>query len=293
MATKGAARPSRQTRPKVTKTAIPTQPKPIDASVIILNFNTPKLTIDCVNSVITHTKHVSYEIIVVDNGSSDDSLKQFTKQLPKKVTVVNVERNLGFGPGNNVGAQAAQGDYLFFINSDTLFTENCLASLTKFADLHPEFPIIGPVVYLPKSTTIQPASFGKLPTLSRLLTRRQNSRCTLNERQEYTATEWVTGAALFITTDVFFDVGGFDSRFFMYFEDQDLCATVRTLGGQVAVVNAAHIIHLGGKSISKKKIRFQHYDESQLKYFLKHRGLIVAGLLLMLRWPWRWLRSDN
>jgi len=290
MATKRAARPHRQAKKKVVETTISPEPTAVDVSVIVLNFNTPKLTVSCVKSVIAHTKNIAYEIIVVDNASTDDSVSQFKKQLPKTVKLVVAERNLGFGPGNNLGSQAARGDYLFFINSDTLIETNCIAALTHFADLHPEYPLVGPTVLMPKTKTVQPASFGKLPSLWRLITRQQNAPCKIDQRLDYSETEWVTGAAIFILADVFIAVGGFDSRFFMYFEDQDLAAGVRSLGGKVAVVHAAEIIHLGGKSIGKKKVRFQYYDESQVKYFMKHRGLIVTGLLLLLRLPWRLLR---
>lgn len=290
MATKRTARTHRQTKKKVVETTISPEPTQVDVSVIVLNYNTPKLTVSCVKSVIAHTKNIAYEIIVVDNASTNDSVSYFKKQLPKTVKLVAAERNLGFGPGNNLGAQEARGDYLFFINSDTLLESNCISSLAEFADSHPEFPLIGPTVLLPKTKTVQPASFGQLPTLWRLVSRQQHTLTKINPQLEYVETGWVTGAALFISTDVYIAAGGFDSRYFMYYEDQDLCANVRKLGGRIAVVPAAQIIHLGGKSIGKKKIRYRYYDESQVKYFIKHHGLISTILLIVIRWPWRWFR---
>lgn len=291
MATKRTARPRRQAqKTPVVETTVPNDQTRVDVSVIVLNYNTPKLTLDCVKSVIAHTQGTAFEIIVVDNASTDDSRVYLKKHLPKSVKLVTAERNLGFGPGNNLGADAAVGEYLFFINSDTLLESNCLAALTAFADQHPQYPLLGPVVQLPKTHAIQPASFGKLPTLARLLSRQQNAPCTIDESQEYTETEWVTGAALFIAADVFIAAGGFDSRYFMYFEDQDLCAAVQKLGGAIAVVHAAQIIHLGGKSIGKKNVRYHYYDESQVRYFMKHHGYIATALLIMLRWPWRLVR---
>lgn len=278
MAEKRAKRPRRQTEEKL-----------VDVSIVVLNFNTKKLTVECVESIIATTKSSEYEIIVVDNASTDGSVEYLKKKLPKKVKLVVAARNLGFGPGNNLGVQSAKGDYLFFVNSDTILLPGCVDNLVAFADAADDYSILGPRVLLDDKKTIQPASFGWLPNLYRTIFRRSQKN-VLNNSHLNTDTEWVTGAALFIPRNLFEQVGGFDSRYFMYFEDQDLCASVVSRGGKITVVHDAEIIHLGGKSIGKKKVRYQYYDASQVKYFLKHEGVLATGLMILFRLPWRWFK---
>lgn len=266
--------------------------KELSVSIIILNYKTKKLTADCVNSVLDNKPNSSHEIIVVDNASNDGSVPYLEKRFGKRIKIVETKRNLGFGPGNNLGAKDATGYYLLFLNSDTIVQPEAIDTLINFADKHPEYGAMGPAVMLKNNKDVQPASFGKLPNIWRLLARNTTSKKPhLDSRFVCTETEWLTGAALLIPNEVYWAVGGFDSRYFMYFEDQDICANILKLGYEICVVNDARIIHLGGQSIINTKKRNSYYDESQEQFFIKHHGLITTWLMVALRLPWKLVRS--
>ncbi|MDR2202246.1 MAG: glycosyltransferase, partial [Clostridiales bacterium] len=98
----------------------------IDVSVIFVNYNTKDMTINAINSVFEKTEGVSFEVIVVDNKSSDGSLDEFRKVFGSKIKTIDAGDNLGFGRANNLGAAAACGEYLFLLNTDTLLVNNAI-----------------------------------------------------------------------------------------------------------------------------------------------------------------------
>lgn len=268
-------------------------------SVIIVNYKTADLTLDAINSLLEDNSltihgaesRLPIEIIVVDNASDDGSAEKIEKHFKDRITLITTARNLGFGPANNLGASRARGTYLFFLNSDTIELHGAVATLAAFLDRHPDYAIVGPKVLLKDRKTVQPASFGTFPTLSRTLTRRNNrQKITFDTRFVSTDTDWVTGAALMVTSEAFWASGAFDNRYFMYFEDQDVCANVKKLGLKVGVVHDAAIVHLGGKSLAKGKKKYEYYDTSQEQFFLKHYGWFKTALLVAARLPWKLLR---
>ena len=214
------------------------------------------------------------------------------KKFKNKVKFISARRNIGFGPANNLAANQAVGLYLFFLNSDTLVQPGCIQSLTHFLDHNAEFGIVGPSVYLKNKKDIQPGSFGKFPSLSRVLLRTATpAKPKLNKSFDFTKTDWITGAAMMVPQNIFWAAGGFDSRYFMYFEDQDLCADINKLGYKTGIVHNAAIVHLVGKSMKKSRQKFSIYDQSQEQYYLKHYGWFKTSLLIILRWPWKLFRS--
>ncbi|MDO8472097.1 MAG: glycosyltransferase family 2 protein [bacterium] len=269
-------------------------------SIIIVNYKTAKLTSDAVNSLLTDTSlsihgaegRTPIEIIVIDNASADGSAAKLEQDFGDRITLLTTERNLGFGPANNLGATQAKGLYLFFLNSDTLELHGAVTTLVAFLDRHPGYGVVGPKVLLPDKETIQPASFGRFPTLTRTLRRTSAvKKPQLDLRFVCTDTDWVTGAALMITAAVFWNTGGFDQRYFMYFEDQDVCANVIKMGAKIAVVHDAAIVHFGGQSLPNGKKKYEYYDHSQEQFFLKHYGWLKTGLMVCLRFPWKIWRS--
>lgn len=275
-----------------TKTTVITSASDPVVSVIILHYRTYELTADCLTSLLAQETAPAHEIIVVDNDSSDGSGAKLQKKFSGKFTLVSAERNLGFGPGNNLGAQHARGRYLFFINSDTLLLPTTLADLIAAADQLPAYGLLSPRVVLKDGQTVQPASFGRTASVWRLLTRRVDLPASYLQGYETVApVDWVTGAAMLIPQDVWRQVGGFDIRYFMYWEDQDLCRSIKAAGWQIGVALDSTIIHLGGKSERLTKERYRHYDRSQRQFILKHEGIIAFLLFIILSWPWKWQRN--
>ena len=107
----------------------------MDVSVIIVHYKTLSLTIDCIHSLIEKSKNISYEVIVVDNASNDGSAEELQKKFPHIRVIINSE-NLGFGRANNIGIKAAQGDFLFLLNSDTVILDNILS---RFLEIYYSF----------------------------------------------------------------------------------------------------------------------------------------------------------
>lgn len=295
MATKRVARPHRKAKKTVVTTKIAND-APIDVSVIILNFNTKQLTVDCIQSILASDtdNRCHYEIIVVDNGSTDGSAAHIKKIFANKVRVITAERNLGFGPGNNLGASEARGDYVFFINSDTLLQPATLLALFDAAERETEYGMLAPRVVLEDGKTVQPASFGNKATTWHLLTRSVDLPARYLDRFTGVApVAWVTGAAFIMPTTLFLAMGGFDTRYFMYWEDQDLCRTVTSYNWKIGVVVDATIIHLGGRSHALAKNRYTQYDRSQRSFLLKHEGIIATVFFLALTWPWKLWRNAH
>jgi len=283
--TKGSLKQDHQTKLKHSR-------KELVLSVIVLSFDTKDLTLACLDSLFNKHPSFGWEVIVVDNASTDGSFTEIKKRFGRQVKLIRTVRNIGFGPGNNLGVEEANGQYLLFLNSDTLVEPGSLDNLVEFADQHPTYGIVAPQVLLKNKRFIQPASHGRLPTLWHLLTRNSGNKKSIpNKDLVVIDTEWVTGAALMIPTKLFIYLGGFDSRYFMYFEDQDLCATVKNEGYDIGVVTKSKIIHLGGKSLVNKKKRYEYYDESQTKFFLKHHGWLQTIILVVLRLPWQIIRN--
>lgn len=255
----------------------------MDVSIIIVNYNTRKLLIDCLASVKEKTVDLNYEIIVVDNASSDHSVKYTTRNFPN-VKMVALEENIGFGKANNIGAQQAVGKYLFLLNSDTLLVNNAVKVLFDFMENKPNVGIAGGNLFTGEMkenfsyTTYLPNLKSHL--LYRLYLSIFMSKDNFNKTGKNKKVGQIIGADLMISKDLFNKVGGFDPFYFMYVEDTDLQRTVTNLGYEIYSVPEAQIIHLQGvSSLTYQKLRWEidgykhyfekFYDEKTFKKYLK------------------------
>ncbi len=250
-------------------------------SVIIVQYNKVELTRQAIVSF--RQFHGSeHEMILVDNGSTDPAVAELKTNFPDIQTILN-ENNVGFGVANNQGAKIAKGEILLFLNNDTITIAPFIPNVELQFRENPKLGILGPKL-LNEDHTFQ-LSAGLLPTflreiedkilyglierkggiIHRYIERKYNKKQTVG---------WVTGAALFIRRDLFMNVGGFDEKMFMYFEDKDLCLRAVRESMQVLYDPACSLVHLkGGSSItnpSTKKI----YRLSQLFYYAKHRPIV-------------------
>ena len=117
-------------------------------SIIIINYNTSRLLLQCVDSIEKHVKGVDYEIIVADNASSEQELLLLRDD--KRFTLLELDKNIGFGKANNAAAQLAKGDYLLLLNPDTVLLNDAVTLLSRYMDSHPEAGICGGNLYPPK-----------------------------------------------------------------------------------------------------------------------------------------------
>lgn len=239
----------------------------INVSVIIVNYNTHKLLEQCLSSIFQQTRGCNYEVIVVDNNSSDDS-HSVASLFPVKW--IQSPENLGFGKANNLGVQHASGEYLFFLNSDTILTNDAISEFYDFAinNRGIKFGAIG--CRLTGTDGNYTMSFGQFPSIrfewEYLLGKlRKNSEST-DDKESAKEVDFVTGADLFISKQLFDEIGGFDPNIFMYYEETDLQYRLNKKGYRQFVIPGPSIIHLEGGSFEHKGLSFNRFMMSQRSY---------------------------
>lgn len=260
--------------------------KEIELSIIIPNFNTSKLTMECIESIKIHLKNISYEIIIVNNSSRDEEREILQSRLKENsgLKIINSE-NRGFGAANNLGAESAQGEYLLLLNSDTLVIDNSIANMLSFIKKHKEVGALTPLLYQADRKTLQKHFYGGFPTLGSLTFRRwEGRRADLSKTYFYS--DMVSAAGMMIKKDNFNKVEGFDENFFMYCEDDDLCRRLVKIGFKNAVLTKAKIIHLESSSTSNQS-RLRMYYKSQSYYWQKHNGTFWRIVMEIIRWPYK------
>ncbi len=250
-------------------------------SIIIVNYNTKTLLKNCLNSIFVNCQLNDFEVIVVDNDSRDGSIEMLDKNFKDKVKIIANKENIGFGPANNQGAQIAKGEYLFFLNSDTIIKDDILTLIKNFLETNSQVGIVSPCLLLENGTK-QEFAFGNFPTLFNSVFRKIDIKNTNNNKPR--EVDWVSGAALIIRKNIFKKVGGFDENFFMYFEDVDLCKRVWDLGYKIMILPQFFLVHLGGKSIDIDRQRKKYYYTSQDYFYKKHYGYLVMYLMKFARW---------
>jgi len=259
----------------------------MDVSVIIVNYNTKELTLNCIKSVILQTLDISYEIIIVDNSSIDGSQQAIKRDYPN-IILIESKENLGFGRANNLGAEKAQGKYLFFLNSDTILLNNSIHFLFIFNEINKTNLKIGVSGgMLVDENRLETGSFGPLPTITNILksiffllprfTRMTPNEIIYFQTNGHLEVGYVTGADMFISKSIFKNLKGFDQNIFMYYEETDLQLRLKNANYRNYVVKGTQIIHLEGASINqinannKKRLII---TKSMFYYFRKHSKLL-------------------
>jgi GT2 family glycosyltransferase len=227
-------------------------------SIIILCWNDLKVISDCIASIHAKTHSVEFEIIVSDNGSTDGSIDHIRKNFPD-VRIIENGTNLRFAKGNNVGIDVSRGEYVLILNPDTLMHEGTLDKMIAYADRHPEAGAFGCRILNPDGTNqggIRPLPTTRSEWVLALGLRglaRISDWFSPGEYEGWDAdTErtvgWIAGCFLLIRGNLVRSLGGFDSQFFYYFEDTDLCRRVWEAGYPIRFTPSVSITHLGGQS---------------------------------------------
>ncbi|WDF68966.1 glycosyltransferase family 2 protein [Sphingobacterium oryzagri] len=254
----------------------------MDCSIIIVNYNTKELTDACINSIIQYSKDIAYEIILVDNNSTDGSSLLFAER--KDIKFIEASQNLGFGRANNLGAKQAKGKYLFFLNSDTLLLENSIKEMVAFFENNGESLKIGALGCILVDKNLEYNGCGSfLPTcaseIKRYKTvipflRKFNNVQDLVKPLDVTSFEvgYVIGADLMMRSSVFNSLGGFDSMFFMYYEESDLQKRMKDIGYKAWIYTKTKIIHLedgSGKQVKNYNNRKRIIVHTSKNLYLK------------------------
>ena len=273
-------------------------------SIIIINYNTKLLTLDCLKSIYQHTKDIDFEVIVVDNASSDGSVEAIRESFPI-VKVIEPNENLGFGRANNLGVKYTKGKYLFLLNSDTLLIENSIKKLYDFYIENEEKLHIGVLgcTLLDKNLNLI-HSGGNFPTiwryifdnplrvLNKIFKTNKSTFKKFSYNDTLTKVDMVTGADMFLSKKSFDKVGGFDERFFLYYEETDMEYKLMKLGYSHYITNITKIIHLEGGSMSYSNWKRKIVQNSQTLYFkLNHsKFFLLYALYEFLITPIRFLQ---
>ena len=281
-------------------------PNSIDISIIIVNYNSFKLLQNCLTSLVEFTNDIKYEIIVVDNNSTDGDIETITSQFNNIILIKN-ETNEGFAKANNKGAKIAKGNYLLFLNNDTIFVENTLQILLQYLSTQKDRILIAPNL-LNKDGSVQHSvysfqtlwlSFTTYSFLYSIFPRSKYfNRYYLMNRgiNEITEVETVTGAFMLFNREDFLKLDGFDEDYFFYGEDNDLCKRFRDAGGKIIYYPETKIIHLKGgtskadwfheknRTLSVLNLFKKHYSflKRVLAHILFFAGNLVRGILLLI-----------
>ena len=248
-------------------------------AVIILNWNGAQMLRTYLPSVIAHTKGA--EIIVADNGSTDNSLEVLAKEFPSVKTIV-LDTNYGFAEGYNKAIEQVESEYVVLLNSDVEVTEGWLSPLLDYMTAHPEVAAVQPKIRAWRERDRfehAGAAGGFLSWLGYPYCRgRRFGRVEQDHGQYDTIAEidWTTGACMCVRTSVYKECGGLDAAFFAHQEEIDLCWRMRNKGWKLACIPQSVVYHLGGGSLS--------YDNPR-KTFLNFRNNLLM-IYKNRRFPW-------
>jgi len=232
----------------------------IDLSIIIVNWNTRDLLCNCLESVFYHTKDISFEVLVVDNASADESTAVVNTRFPQVKLIAN-NKNVGFTRANNQALPQCQGRYILLLNPDTVVLNGALHKLLLFMDSHPEVGVCGPHIIQPDGTA-RTESCGFQPTLrtmfahylflSRLFANTRFFRgvhlISKNRTTEPLEVEWVSGACMMVRRSALSKVGFLDESLF-FGDDFEWCARFQAQNWQIYYVPQASIIHYTGSAV--------------------------------------------
>jgi GT2 family glycosyltransferase len=262
-----------------------------DVSVVIVSFNTRDVLRECLQTLAREAGAVTYETLVVDSASRDGSPEMIASEFPA-VRLFRSPRNLGFAGANNVAFPECKGRYVVLLNSDAFLTPGSLPSSVAQMDAHPRAGI-GGVRLVGRDGSWQPSArmfpslLNDFLLLSGLSSRFPQSRFfgrvdrTWADPDEEAETDWVPGAYSIIRRAALEQVGYFDGRFFLYYEEVDLCRRFKNAGFQVWYFPGIKVVHLGGES--SKTLRQLKMSSagaqltlwrmrSALLYYRKHHG---------------------
>ncbi|AFI84247.2 family 2 glycosyl transferase [Methylophaga nitratireducenticrescens] len=272
----------------------------MDLLIVIINYKTPEMTCDCLASLSPEIANLNIHVVVVDNDSKDDSVKQIQSWMDKnnaeQVHLIPSEFNGGFAFGNNLGLSFINARYYLLLNSDTVVRKGAIETLLETIKTNESAGIVSPRLewldgkpqqscfnmHTPVSEFLSAAKTGFFSKLFK--------KYVVAKPLEHTSSysDWTSFACVMIRQEVFKQIGLMDEGFFMYFEDAEFCHRARKAGWKILNNPEAHVVHLrGGSSPVKKQTQLRkrlplYYYESRSRYFYQiygRSGLFMANIL--------------
>lgn len=262
---------------------------PLSLSILICSFNTRDDTLSCLESVETETTHLDAEAIVVDNGSTDGSAAAIAERFPT-MKLIALTDNVGFAAANNLAAQHATGEHLLLLNPDTVLFEGTLSTILNFAQQHPDAGVYGGRTYFGDMTLNRYSCHGAPTLWSQIcngigLSSLFPTSALFNpeglgrwERDTVREVDCISGCFLLIRRSLWEQLSGFDTSFFMYGEDTDLCIRAQKQGARPLVCPDARLIHHGGRSEKVYCEKIIRLFRAKRQLFDKHWSPATASL---------------
>ena len=255
----------------------------MDLSIIIINYNTSKYTINCIESIVnTISDSINYEIILVDNCSEITDLQNLEEQIKKhnRLKLIKNPINSGFGGGNTVGSSEAKGKFLAFVNNDTILQNDCFSILIDAMESNPQsFKENGD--FLP---TIDHFTSPNKELFGRDFLEFINPKRYPKRKHIYTKPQrgqFVSGSFMVIRKEDFDNIGGFDTKIFLYQEETDICKRLLKINKYAYLIPEAKFIHFHGASTKKSIAIKTELKLSTLYVIKKHYGWWANKAILM------------
>lgn len=250
-------------------------------SVIVISYNTEDMTLKALETLYDTTVETDFEVIVLDNASTDNSADRIEKAFPQ-AKLIRSPDNLGFAAGNNEAAKHAQSEWILLLNPDTECQEGAVDNLMKFADASPNAGIYGGRTIFADGS-LNPTSCWRFMTPWSLFTQSVGLSAVFRnspwinwesyggwKRDAVKEVEIVTGCFFLIRRSMWEELGGFDLRFFMYAEEADLCYRVHELGLKSMFTPDATIVHHGGASEPVRSDKLVRLLKAKVQFLRKH-----------------------
>lgn len=261
-------------------------------SVIIINYNSFRLLNELLNSILTITSHkLIFEIIVIDNNSSDGNIRDHIPIDPR-IKIIKNSINKGFSAANNQGIKMAEGEYILFLNNDTLFLEDTISKILDFIEQTRNNVIVG--CRLLNSDGTHQASVVDRDSLTNSLGENfflylifKNVRAfnryyfSINEPKLPEEVDIIKGAFMFCSKKIVNELNGFDERFFFYAEETDFCMRAKNKGYKVYYYPNSAIIHYGGVATDRNQwFKYKNQSIAKIQIYQKHSKGIEFLLFL-------------
>ena len=250
-------------------------------TIQIVNYNSRGHLKTCLQSIEENISgRENLQIIVVNNDPEElgNFLGGFGAEIIEK------KENIGFGKAHNLGFGKAKGEYIFFLNPDTRLFPGTVKKIIEVFSADERIGIVGPV-HVEKENISDEEHFGDRKTPLSTIRAKIFQNKGKTSAQKYFETDWVSGGAMMIKKDLFSELGGFDEKYFMYFEDVDLCLQAKKKGWKVAVHPEAKIFHKSGQSFSDNRKKKKYYYDSQSYYIRKNFGPFWDWIVKIVRFP--------
>lgn len=226
----------------------------LSVSIIIVNWNTRDLLLRCIKSIEEKTQNLPYEIIVVDNASSDDSAEAVRQQYPR-VKLIASDENLGFAAGNNTALKHANGEYILLLNPDTIVEDDAIQQMMEYLHDNSDVGAVGCRI-LNSDGTLQESYWMEFPSEKWLFFKafyldkiaRVLSNRSVSEQNLPLSVAHLLGACIMTRHSIISELNGFDESYFLYMEETDLCYRIKKLSRSIYYLPSARIIHFGQQS---------------------------------------------